>query len=412
MTEIEEAQVTRAVAVLNAAMRHRMLPEGAIPEADADKIIAAEGLVAEAQQAFNIAQEAGKARVAHYPALVDVLAEAEVFLGIGSEQHAAVVAAKAELEQGGQLPSAPAESGGGDGDGAGTEQSAPAPAAAPPEPEPDPSTGTATQEVDPQTGEVWLDHNGQQWSIIKGGSSQLEICRPGTEEKTLAPRGFLKEKISDGVADSPSPPPAPSVAAEGAAPGASSPSPEPPAPAPSADPSSGPEPSTPLTEPVDDDEGDELYRKVLDQVEEDYSPTGMPVPMDLENPPEAMPDDLTANEVANRRLHSQFNALAARARRLYTIEEAKARGCKRIFERVYLPPAMRAAREAMGKDASVTEVRSRAIEDNDVARTWLERQERHSDRAEAYKNFFEIYTEHVAVLSRDLTWSETEQRGA
>lgn len=72
---------------------------------------------------------------------------------------------------------------------------------------------------------------------------------------------------------------------------------------------------------------------------------------------------------------------------------------------------MRLARKELGKDATVTEVKDLA-EGNEMVSKWAERESHHSDRADAYKTFFDIYTEHVAVLSRDYTMSEREQQGA
>lgn len=137
----------------------------------------------------------------------------------------------------------------------------------------------------------------------------------------------------------------------------------------------------------------------------------MPVPMDLESPPEGMPEDLTLiGDLEQRRLHSQFNALQARARYLYGLENAKAKRIKRL-RKSYMKVAMREARAQLGKDASVTEVTNLAEEHPDVA-PWIERQERHEDRAEAYKTFFDTYTENVTVLSRDWTMRDSEHQSS
>jgi hypothetical protein len=136
----------------------------------------------------------------------------------------------------------------------------------------------------------------------------------------------------------------------------------------------------------------------------------MPVPQDLVNPPSGMPEDLTANEQENRALHSQFNALAARARYLGGYEERIARDCG-LMAKHLMKPLMRDARAKLGKDATLTELRDVAEDDPDVL-IWHGRQKRHSDRAEAYRDLFSIYTKNVEVLSRDLTWSGAEQQGA
>jgi hypothetical protein len=137
----------------------------------------------------------------------------------------------------------------------------------------------------------------------------------------------------------------------------------------------------------------------------------MPVPMDLERPPDGMPDDLTMiGDVDQRRLHSQFNALASRARYLRGLEDAKARACKRLRSS-YMKAAMRQARTELGAAATVTEVTQLAEED-EVVKKWTDRMAVHADRAEAYKTFFDIYSEHVTVLSRDWTMRDAEMRGS
>lgn len=137
----------------------------------------------------------------------------------------------------------------------------------------------------------------------------------------------------------------------------------------------------------------------------------MPVPMDLETPPAAMPDDLTGiPDVQARAFHAQFNALASRARYLQGLEAAKARACERILKQ-HMKLAMREARGELGKDASVTEV-SQLAEDNEIVATWIRRRELHADRADAYKTFREMYTEDVTVLSRDWTMRDREEKGS
>lgn len=164
--------------------------------------------------------------------------------------------------------------------------------------------------------------------------------------------------------------------------------------------------------PVDNDDGDAEYRAILDRAEADFLPAGMPAPQDLESPPPAMPEDLTANPEANRELHSKFNALAARARYLAKIDERVARDCGRAV-RLRLRPHMAKAKKELGASSTLTERREWAEEigGKDVE-VWLERQKRHADRAEAYAEFFSIYSANVAVLSRDLSWAQNEERGS
>lgn len=171
-------------------------------------------------------------------------------------------------------------------------------------------------------------------------------------------------------------------------------------------------PSPGLTETVDDDDHDPIYAKLLDDVEANFHPRAMPVPMDLEEPPPGIPEDLTSIGVEQqRKLHSQYNALAARARYLRGLEAAKARDCDRL-RKLHLKPAMREARATLGKDASVTEVTALAEENNPDVTKWADRAVHHSDRADAYGTFFDIYTENVAVLSRDYTMRATEEAGS
>jgi hypothetical protein len=164
--------------------------------------------------------------------------------------------------------------------------------------------------------------------------------------------------------------------------------------------------------PIDDDEGDEQYGNLLAQVNDDYTPSGMPTPMDLERPPTEMPDDLTSiGDIEQRRLHSQFNALASRARYLQGIEAAKARACGRVKDN-YLKQPMRDARKELGSGASVGEVRGLAEEKSEVVQTWTAREQRHADRAEAYGTFRSFYSTDVEVLSRDWTMRSQEEQGS
>jgi hypothetical protein len=163
--------------------------------------------------------------------------------------------------------------------------------------------------------------------------------------------------------------------------------------------------------PEDDDEGDDEYANVLAKVNESYQPRAMPAPMDLEREPTPMPEDLTGiGDIEARRLHSQFNALASRARYLHGLEAAKARACERIYKH-HLKNAMRDARQTLGKDASVTEVQQLA-DDHDLVSPWLARKTKHTEAAEAYKTFLSIYTEDVSVLSRDWTMRDNEKAGS
>lgn len=175
-----------------------------------------------------------------------------------------------------------------------------------------------------------------------------------------------------------------------------------------------PEPPAPpaaATVIVDDDEGDDKYAKVLEDATAVYLPQAMPAPADLEHPATPFPEDLTAvQDIEARRLHSQFNALGARARYLYGLEAAKARACERVYD-AHVRGPMRESRAELGKDAALAEVRQRADEHESVE-PWLRRRDLHRERADAYKTFLSIYTEHVTVLSRDWSMRAQEEQGS
>ena len=162
---------------------------------------------------------------------------------------------------------------------------------------------------------------------------------------------------------------------------------------------------------VPDDQGDKRYAALLDETEARYSPAGMTLPHELDAPPQIMPDDLTlVDGVEVRKLHSQFNALSALAKRRHDLEDSRARACDMI-RKLHMKPAMREARQVLGSSASVTEVKELAEDDETVA-TWSSRKQDHADKASAYKTFFDIYMENVKVLSRDVSMREVQVRGA
>lgn len=324
---------------------------------------------------------------------------------------------------------------------------APAPVAAPQPPPVPVGAPVAAPVADehPRTAESWSDAEGHVWYITNGtGGPQVGAQSTVTGEPIVMPSGFFKSRvnISPGLAQAvmpegtpvaqlPEPPPPPVAPPAPSVPVAA---PEPPVAAPPA-PMAAPVPAVPPTPPpapvqpslpappsgdqvpvfplpVDDDEGDEEYGKLLDQVAVDYTPPFMPAPMDLERPPTEMPEDLTGvHDKEQRRLHSQFNALAARARLLAGVERAKSRGCARLKDN-YLKGPMREARKELGSAASVGEVRALALENDPTASTWLEREVRHSERAEAYETFLKFYSQDVEVLSRDWTMREAEEKGS
>lgn len=164
-----------------------------------------------------------------------------------------------------------------------------------------------------------------------------------------------------------------------------------------------------------DDREDNRYQKIVDDVNDLYAPHGMPVPRDLTDPPseasDITPEDLTrVDGVQLRKLHSQFAALAARAKFLHNKNAALARRCD-VYRKLALKAAMRQAREELGKGATVTEV-TQLAEDDEQVMIWEARKRDHADEADAYKTFAEIYAENVAMLSRDGSLRELQARGA
>jgi hypothetical protein len=167
------------------------------------------------------------------------------------------------------------------------------------------------------------------------------------------------------------------------------------------------------SEDVPNDDGDEVYRGILDDVIKIYSPNGMPVPLDLQNPPSAMPDDLTdVSDIENRRYHSQFNALAARAKFLHDLESAIARKCKFLLEGE-MKKAKRFERAEKGDQSKITleEIKEYA-QDHEECVLWKGRLDYHEARADAWKTFFDVYSQNVRVLSRDWTMKDVEREGA
>lgn len=81
-TTVEPLDVQRATAILNAAAKNNQYPPGAIPESEEAKISEAEKLVSLALQAHKVAMVVGKGNVPNYQAIMDVMFEANVTLGI------------------------------------------------------------------------------------------------------------------------------------------------------------------------------------------------------------------------------------------------------------------------------------------------------------------------------------------
>jgi hypothetical protein len=420
-------------------MEHQMYTSGLMPENEALLISEAESMVVAAQQVEHVRQmwiDLGKGQVEleqlmpHWKAAESILMEANMLVGANEEAMQANGHAKPDhptlekieddlgsieqkiaestLMQGHQEPS--------------VEVSA-----------------TSTTRDDPKKGEVWASENGQEWWLLSGGGgSMVDVMLVSTGEKAQVPAGFLKRKVHD-VEPSPAAvamqedheqeergrllttdelivqEPEKSIEAQLVR--------EPNEhdrefarqyavattdPAISVTYASSPtSPDTSI--PDHDDEGDERYQTILEETEARYSPTGWVIPHELENPPDIMPEMLDqVSDIEAQRLHSQFNALAARAKFLHDVEDARARGCK-LTRKLFMRGAKRKAKEALGNSSTITE-REEWAEDNDEdVRTWGERANHHEEEARARKTFFDIYSQHVVVLSRDWTMRDKQQ---
>lgn len=387
----------RARDILEKAQEVGMYPDP-LPDDDGKLIAEAERAVLLAQQAHHVAEEAGKDKVPAYDKIMEVLFIAEVVGGTSSADTLPEATEEASVSE--DLP------------------------AIEPEPKADPVPDVSGG---PVKGERWCDEDGLVWVVeghLDGGD--LEARMDGDKEMTSVPRDFLKKKV-DGPA-------APqeikakkeesSIASqhlEGSSSSSSS-SQQESTPAPSdsdggsvgsSKESSGGPPSSGSShssqQSASSRASDDLaYKDLLLRVQADYEREGLPLPADVPSPPQ-MPRDITVNESENRRLHSEFNACAARARYLLGLERQIKIGCQRL-QKEHLKGPMRRARADLGAKATATEVTMTAEED-ELVTAWRRRAEQHSDLEAAYKDLFEIYTQNVAVLSRDHTMSGKEVTG-
>jgi len=281
---------------------------------------------------------------------------------------------------------------------------APPPAQSQPPVEPQSSPAVSFQ------GQPGLVFSSAQQALVDPNTLQPVQPQPQQEALPSSPSQSAPSSPSPSGGSPSSPPTTPAPA------GSPSPSPQPSSEASPPSSGSGTSSSEPSASvpgpniPADDVEGDAEYAGIVERVEANYAPTGMPVPQELEDPPTGMPEDPTENEALNRVLHMKYRGVASRARYLFAVEHAKAKEIGRL-RKLLMKGAMREARKELGKDATLAEVRERAEEDEAVAR-WLEREAFHADRADAYKTFFEVYESNVETLSRDLTFAVREERGA
>lgn len=277
-------------------------------------------------------------------------------------------------------------------------------------------TGAVTRE-EPKADEVWADEHGQQWQIVSYSGGPMVIVRhPTTGEKTEAPAGFLKVKVPQTIED----------VAKDVVPTAKSnqdPLVEEPMTYQPISKAAGPDfpdeenpsgsqasvPDTSIPEP--DDEDDEEYRKILEETAARYMPEGFPVPHQLEHPPEfiSIENLVDLDDLPARTKHSEFNALAARAKLLFSVEDARARDCARA-RKLSLRGPMREAREALGSSSTLTERESWSEENYPEVSTWAERAHKHLEDAKGYKIYFDMYSENVSVLSRDWTMRDKDRQ--
>jgi hypothetical protein len=442
---MSDFDITRATAIINRAIENHQA--AVMPESDVDKIAEAERLVQLCKQAADMAKpiisQVGIENIEKYMpkwgAIQAILFEADVTVGStngASPAPTPVLPAPQPVAPEPVLaPSAPQP-----------QQQAPV-AGLQPTPAPTPAQMTIKREErelhsgDPHPGEVWASENGDHWKVLVytgGQNAKVKLLSNG--EETIVPSGMLKVRISTvtnvettteperptetpqpttepvpaATMVDPSPPvivepqelPSTPPTAVPTPPDAPQPEQAQSAPVPDAPPVQGSPPD------VADDEQDPRYADLLDEIDRRYTPPGLPVPRDLDNPPDAIPaeDIARADGVDLRRLHAQYNALSSRAKYLYNVEDARARGCHRIAS-MHLKGPMREARAQLGKDATLAEVRQLADEDGNVA-LWSERALKHEDKAKAYRMFHEMYAENVVVLSRDGTLRENQARGA
>lgn len=440
----------RARAVLLKATEMKMREDLSVPESDAAAISEAENIIALCRQTEEVATAVGKERVPLWPNVEQVLMVAAGTLAATdppapSPPSPKPVPAPSPVQPPPPVVAAPAH------------VSAPAPppsgvvlprsVSVPHVPAQTPQSlgDPYVEREDPKKGEVWRDAHGGEWEVLSySGGQTIEVRSLATGEPALGPAGMLKARVRDvpAIAEDAEDVPVPNDRDYPSVVEDQAPAPEQaplspgesfaldigllPAPPPTiapqtkaAEPTSdhvpAPEPAKALAEQppavVPDDEGDEVYASLLDSTERRYAPPGFPLPRELDEPPAGMPENLTdVDDLTARALHSQYNALAALAKYRHDLEAARARECS-MLRKLYVKPAMRDARHQLGKDATVTEV-SQLAEDDENVSLWAGRMSAHSEESEAYKTFFEVYSEHVTVLSRDWTMRARQESGS
>lgn len=416
MSSSSSFDVRRATDILERAKTMGMYPSP-LPDDERVLIQEAERIVVLARQAETVAEKAGKDKVPKYEAIMELIMLANVDGGTPSARLGEDD--QVPFESGGEGIASEPRSSPTAGEANGLELSPDAP------PSPDKPSPN-----DPHPGEEWIDGDGILWVVDAafddGPEQQYEVHMEGSPERTTVPCDFLTRRMNrpkaQEIAIKPEEEPSSSSSPGSSQPPSSAPQEEP-ASAPGT-PATGTSPSGPSSGTESSQERqpslapsssgspsggeDQVYEDLLTRVKADYESAGLPIPRDVAEPPE-MPDDLTANESENRRLHSKFNACAGRARFLVGVERQTKIGCQRL-QKEHMKPAMRKARQELGAKASVGEVTMQAEEDESVSK-WKRYAERHADREASYHDLFLIYAENVAVLSRDYSMSGKELGG-
>ncbi len=418
-----------AIAVLNRASEVGMYAADRIPESDADKITAAEQSLQLCRQYEEIIRrafpgETDDAVIAQkapdWPGVARVLAEVEG-LGVSSEPAASVDPSSAVVE-------AP-------------QSAMPAFTLETPEasPEPDREEPTATPQVvedqgDPKNGETWLDHQDVEWLVVSySGGTSARVKNVASGESTIVPAGFLKRRQTvvtqddeTKVVDQPSieeavETPAVSPIETFVETSTSSPSamearyavdsvelqPQEHAKRPIVTAAQMSQHSESTDDQVLAEQ--DKYDDCVERVQDRYRPAGMPVPTELDDPPEIKAEEFAEiDDLLAKSLHAKFNALAAYAKYRHDVEDAISRECD-LVRLYHMRRAMAKARVEFGKDATVTEVKIVAEADPLVAE-WAAYAREHAEEARAIKTFHDIYAQHVVVLSRDWSMREAQVR--
>lgn len=430
-TTIPTFDIKRATGILKVAKKQKMYLDP-LPDSDEKVIMEAERIVQLALQADRVAREAGQENVPNHEAVLAVLFEAQVNVGSDlvkvtvdgteadwrwddvfkhvldngnsnlefadekdAEKLNAERAKRNGESQGGTsgVTSPDSNESVGTAAGVGGEESSSVP------------TGTGSSSSSPKPEESWVDADGQIWIVDQPLPSGIEAHLDGTKEKTILPPDFLTRQVDhqpDPVPqqdestpeETPEPEPTPVPAATTTTAATTQVDPV-------ASTASAPHPSS---------NSDPAYHDLLARVKADYERSGLPLPPDVQTPPE-MPEDLTNTpDIQARKLHSQFNSCSARARYLLGLERQSKIGCQRLRKN-YMKGAMVRARAELGSGASVTEV-TQVAEDDGQVKVWREREDLHADRESTLEDLFEVYVENVKVLSRDYTMRDQESKGS